>query len=254
MITKAIQLIRSVPSAIIRYGVLFPLRLASLSAATIAFFASLPVAVGLESNRMVVCHIIQHIHCIRTLMTVLSIGNIGQIVLQSHFVLVGNHTKIYRREALAVRTARLCCKSYSTSTIRSYWKTTCLVGKPHLLPWLHCRQCPSIPPCRRHGTPPRSTWLLTEQWAELFALHDLRSSQSVRAKESCWKVNQRKDKERRQRLKVESSLRKHVSNPITWPNPMLIFPEGTCVNNKYTIRFQKGAFELGVKVCPIGIK
>lgn len=35
---------------------------------------------------------------------------------------------------------------------------------------------------------------------------------------------------------------------------MIIFPEGTCVNNKYTIRFQKGAFELGVKVCPIGLK
>jgi glycerol-3-phosphate O-acyltransferase 3/4 len=35
---------------------------------------------------------------------------------------------------------------------------------------------------------------------------------------------------------------------------MIIFPEGTCVNNKYIIRFQKGAFELGVKVCPVGIK
>ena len=53
---------------------------------------------------------------------------------------------------------------------------------------------------------------------------------------------------------VHSRLRKHVMNPTTWPNPMIIFPEGTCVNNKYTIRFQKGAFELGVKVCPVGIK
>lgn len=35
---------------------------------------------------------------------------------------------------------------------------------------------------------------------------------------------------------------------------MIIFPEGTCVNNKFAIRFQKGAFELGVKVCPVGIK
>jgi glycerol-3-phosphate O-acyltransferase 3/4 len=51
-----------------------------------------------------------------------------------------------------------------------------------------------------------------------------------------------------------SSLKRHVRDPETWPNPMIIFPEGTCVNNKYTIRFQKGAFELGVKVCPVGIK
>lgn len=35
---------------------------------------------------------------------------------------------------------------------------------------------------------------------------------------------------------------------------MIIFPEGTCVNNKCAIRFQKGAFELGVKVCPVSIK
>lgn len=43
-------------------------------------------------------------------------------------------------------------------------------------------------------------------------------------------------------------------NPHTFQNPIIIFPEGTCVNNKYIIRFQKGAFELGVKVCPVGIK
>jgi glycerol-3-phosphate O-acyltransferase 3/4 len=50
------------------------------------------------------------------------------------------------------------------------------------------------------------------------------------------------------------SLKKHVESSDTWKNPMVIFPEGTCVNNKYVIRFQKGAFELGVKVCPVGIK
>ncbi|KAI9311975.1 hypothetical protein BX666DRAFT_2142969 [Dichotomocladium elegans] len=57
-----------------------------------------------------------------------------------------------------------------------------------------------------------------------------------------------------ERKNLAQRLRQHVSNPQTWPSPMLIFPEGTCVNNKYTIRFQKGAFELGVKVCPVGIK
>ncbi|KAI5170521.1 glycerol-3-phosphate O-acyltransferase 3/4 [Pancytospora epiphaga] len=35
---------------------------------------------------------------------------------------------------------------------------------------------------------------------------------------------------------------------------MLIFPEGTVVNNEYIVMFQKGAFELDVPVCPVGIK
>lgn len=35
---------------------------------------------------------------------------------------------------------------------------------------------------------------------------------------------------------------------------VLVFPEGTCVNNEYTVMFQKGAFELGVPVCPVAIK
>lgn len=35
---------------------------------------------------------------------------------------------------------------------------------------------------------------------------------------------------------------------------MLIFPEGTCVNNKYCVMFKKGAFELGAEVFPIAIK
>ncbi|KAH7849222.1 hypothetical protein Vadar_014805 [Vaccinium darrowii] len=37
-------------------------------------------------------------------------------------------------------------------------------------------------------------------------------------------------------------------------NPLLMFPEGTCVNNHYTVMFKKGAFELGCTVCPIAIK
>ncbi len=36
--------------------------------------------------------------------------------------------------------------------------------------------------------------------------------------------------------------------------PLLIFPEGTCVNNEYTVLFHKGAFELGAAVCPAAIK
>ena len=36
--------------------------------------------------------------------------------------------------------------------------------------------------------------------------------------------------------------------------PLLVFPEGTCVNNEFVVQFKKGVFELGVPVCPISIK
>lgn len=35
---------------------------------------------------------------------------------------------------------------------------------------------------------------------------------------------------------------------------LLMFPEGTCVNNEYTVMFQKGAFDLNIPVCPAAIK
>jgi len=36
---------------------------------------------------------------------------------------------------------------------------------------------------------------------------------------------------------------------------LLIFPEGTCVNNEYIIQFKKGSFEIkDVEICPIGIR
>ncbi|XP_040365221.1 glycerol-3-phosphate acyltransferase 9-like [Rosa chinensis] len=47
-------------------------------------------------------------------------------------------------------------------------------------------------------------------------------------------------------------LRDHVVGPDN--NPFLIFPEGTCVNNHYTVMFKKGAFELGCSVCPVAIR
>ncbi|KAL6561020.1 Glycerol-3-phosphate acyltransferase 9 [Orobanche gracilis] len=51
---------------------------------------------------------------------------------------------------------------------------------------------------------------------------------------------------------VARKLRDHVHGADN--NPLLIFPEGTCVNNHYTVMFKKGAFELGCTVCPIAIK
>jgi hypothetical protein len=32
-------------------------------------------------------------------------------------------------------------------------------------------------------------------------------------------------------------LKKHVEDPDS--NPLLVFPEGTCVNNEYTVMFKK---------------
>ncbi|XP_030942436.1 glycerol-3-phosphate acyltransferase 9 [Quercus lobata] len=51
---------------------------------------------------------------------------------------------------------------------------------------------------------------------------------------------------------VAKKLRDHVQGAEN--NPLLIFPEGTCVNNHYTVMFKKGAFELGCTVCPVAIK
>jgi len=51
---------------------------------------------------------------------------------------------------------------------------------------------------------------------------------------------------------VSEKIKQHIEGHDN--NPLLIFPEGTCVNNQYTVMFKKGAFELGCTVCPIAIK
>jgi len=51
---------------------------------------------------------------------------------------------------------------------------------------------------------------------------------------------------------VTERLKKHVSDDTRLP--ILIFPEGTCVNNKYCVMFKRGAFDLGVDVVPVAIK
>lgn len=55
------------------------------------------------------------------------------------------------------------------------------------------------------------------------------------------------------RLTIARKIAEHIKNPEN--NPLLIFPEGTCVNNRYSVMFKKGVFELeDVKVYPIAIK
>ena len=51
---------------------------------------------------------------------------------------------------------------------------------------------------------------------------------------------------------VAKRMREHVQAPDT--TPLLIFPEGTCVNNEYCVMFKRGAFDLGATVCPVAIK
>jgi len=54
------------------------------------------------------------------------------------------------------------------------------------------------------------------------------------------------------RLIVAEKIKEHIRDPNK--NPLLIFPEGTCVNNRYCMMFKKGAFELDATVCPIAIR
>ena len=53
---------------------------------------------------------------------------------------------------------------------------------------------------------------------------------------------------------VADRLRKHAHDPSKADVPILVFPEGTCVNNEYVVQFKKGVFELGVPINPVAIK
>ncbi|XP_060523488.1 glycerol-3-phosphate acyltransferase 4 isoform X1 [Cylas formicarius] len=56
----------------------------------------------------------------------------------------------------------------------------------------------------------------------------------------------------RDRHAVAERLREHVSNPNN--PPILIFPEGTCINNTSVMQFKKGSFEVGSVIYPVAIK
>ena len=59
--------------------------------------------------------------------------------------------------------------------------------------------------------------------------------------------------EHRDRLKVAKKMQTHIDQRPQLA-PLIIFPEGTCVNNESTVLFHKGAFELSALVCPVAIK
>lgn len=58
--------------------------------------------------------------------------------------------------------------------------------------------------------------------------------------------------EMRDRQLVAKRLKEHVSTGTNFP--ILIFPEGTCINNSAVMMFKKGSFEATDKVCPVAIK
>lgn len=51
---------------------------------------------------------------------------------------------------------------------------------------------------------------------------------------------------------VAARLKDHVSKPTN--PPILIFPEGTCINNTSVMQFKKGSFEVGSVIYPVAIK
>ncbi|XP_072941191.1 glycerol-3-phosphate acyltransferase 4 isoform X1 [Epargyreus clarus] len=51
---------------------------------------------------------------------------------------------------------------------------------------------------------------------------------------------------------VARRLKEHISVPDN--PPILIFPEGTCINNTSVVQFKKGSFEMGGTIYPVAIK
>uniref|UniRef100_A0A8C6WFY7 1-acylglycerol-3-phosphate O-acyltransferase 9, like n=1 Tax=Neogobius melanostomus TaxID=47308 RepID=A0A8C6WFY7_9GOBI len=58
--------------------------------------------------------------------------------------------------------------------------------------------------------------------------------------------------EMKDRHLVTNRLKDHVSDKTKLP--ILIFPEGTCINNTSVMMFKKGSFEIGATIYPVAIK
>jgi len=58
--------------------------------------------------------------------------------------------------------------------------------------------------------------------------------------------------EMKDRALVVQRMREHVADEQK--NPILIFPEGTCINNTSVMMFKKGSFEVGGTIYPVAIK
>lgn len=58
--------------------------------------------------------------------------------------------------------------------------------------------------------------------------------------------------ESKDRSLVAHRMREHIKDKKN--QPILIFPEGTCINNTSVMMFKKGCFEIGAKIYPVAIK
>ncbi|KAF1568214.1 UNVERIFIED_CONTAM: Glycerol-3-phosphate acyltransferase 3, partial [Eudyptes robustus] len=58
--------------------------------------------------------------------------------------------------------------------------------------------------------------------------------------------------ESKDRSLVANTLKAHCNDPDKLP--VLIFPEGTCINNTSVMMFKKGSFEVGTTIYPIAMK
>jgi len=58
--------------------------------------------------------------------------------------------------------------------------------------------------------------------------------------------------ESKDRAYVFNRLRAHIQDPDKLP--ILIFPEGTCINNTSIMQFKKGSFEVGGVIYPVAVK
>ncbi|KAH0575276.1 Lysophosphatidic acid acyltransferase/Glycerol-3-phosphate 1-O-acyltransferase [Spironucleus salmonicida] len=58
---------------------------------------------------------------------------------------------------------------------------------------------------------------------------------------------------KKEREKVQKGMENHIFSEHI-KSPLLIFPEGVCVNNKFVMQFKRGAFQLGAEVMPVSIK
>ncbi|KAM6120521.1 glycerol-3-phosphate acyltransferase 3-like [Pterocles gutturalis] len=58
--------------------------------------------------------------------------------------------------------------------------------------------------------------------------------------------------EMKDRHLVRTKIREHIADKTKLP--LLIFPEGTCINNTSVMMFKKGSFEVGGTIYPVAIK
>jgi len=100
-------------------------------------------------------------------------------------------------------------------------------------------------------------WLLLMYYAPFCAVGQLHTSRPMvkwfqteflRSMQCIW-FNRSEQKDR---ILAMNRIKEHILDKSK-PR-LIIFPEGTCVNNEYCIQFKKGAFSLGCEICPVAIK